>query len=210
MKKFIAIVVLIAIAAGGLYFFFKGDFLGEIFSKEAIESSPPVVNMAALEEQVLPIGELATIEYNYTTVISSTNSLKIKNWKVPLTTNRIIVALDGTMKIGIDVSQILMDGSESTQTVTITIPKPVVQDHYTIEETLRVLDEKKNIFNPVTIEDYAKLSVAEKKKMEEKARKDGLFERAEEEAVRIITQFAEGFVPEGYTVEVLVAGVAAP
>jgi len=209
VKKFMAVVVLLAILAGGLYLFFKTDIFDGLLSTEELEDTVPVVNMAALQEQVLPIGELATIEYNYTTVISSTTSLKFKNVKVPFTTNRIIVALDGTMKIGIDVSKISIDGSESSQTVTITIPKPVVQDHYTIEETLRVLDEKKNIFNPVTIEDYTKLSVAEKKKMEEKARKDGLFERAEEEAVKIITQFAGGFVPEDYTVEVVVAKAAA-
>ena len=196
-------IVVIAIAAGGLYIFFKGNFSGE-----AVNSST-VVNIANLQEQVLSIGELATIEYDYTNVIDSTTSLAIKGWNVPGTAKSFIVVLDGTMKIGIDASGIHMEQPEESQTILITIPKARILSHEIHEDTLKVLDQKSGLFNPVKIEDYTSLAATEKKEMEKKAATGDLFPRAEKEAVRMIQQFIGAGLPEGYTVKVVVAEAAA-
>ena len=201
LMAIVAAVLAVIVVMLSLVLLFSGAFSG----KEA----GPVVNIANLQQQVLSIGELATIEYNYTDVIDSSTSLTIKDWPVPGTKKSVVAVLDGTMKIGFDVSKILIDSSESAKNVTITIPKAVVLDHYTHDETLRVLDEKSGLFNPVTIEDYIMDVASKKKEMEAKALKDGLFARAEEEARAMIAQFVGAIVPEDYVIDVTVADAAA-
>ena len=196
------VIVIAAIAAGGLYFFFKGNFSGE-----AVGSST-VVNIANLQEQVLSIGELATIEYDYTNVIDSKTSHTIKGWNVPGTAKSFIVVLDGTMKIGIDASGITVEESEGSQSILITIPKAKILSHEIHEDTLKVLDQKSGLFNPVKIEDYTSLAATEKKEMETKAATGDLFPRAEKEASKMIQQLIGAGLPDEYTVEVVVAKAA--
>jgi len=197
------VIVVAAVAAGGLYFFFKGNFSGE-----AVGSST-VVNIAHLQEQVLSIGELATIEYDYTNVIDSKTSRTIKGWNVPGTEKSFIVVLDGTMKIGIDAAGIAVEESEGSQSILIAIPKAKILSHEIHEDTLQVLDQKSGLFNPVKIEDYTSLAATEKKEMEKKAAKGDLFPRAEKEAIKMIQQLIGAGLPEGYTVEVVIANAAA-
>ena len=198
-RKLIGIVIsvlVVVIMVLGVLLFFAGNS-----GKEE-----KTVNVATLQQQVLSISELTTIKYDYTNVIDSSASHTIKGWAVPGTKKLIIAVLDGTMKIGIDVSKISIEDAQLSRTVTITIPKAEVLDHYPRDQ--RVLEEKDGLLNKVTIEDYV-LDVAKaQQEMEEKARKDGLFARAEEEAVKMIEQFAGAFLPEGYMVEAVVAEAA--
>jgi|GEM_PF-2762682 len=199
------VIVIIAIAAGGLFLFFKGDFSKKEDTTER--------DMAQLQEQVLSISELATIKYDYTSVINSSNGRNVGSWTIPFSKKTIIAVLDGTMKIGIDVSKIdfpkiptpTEDGEP--QVVTITIPKATVLDHYPRDQ--RVLEEKDGFLNKSTAADYIIDVALALQEMEEKAIADGLLERAEEEARQIIERLVRVFPVEGYTIEVAVAEAAA-
>ena len=170
--------------------------------------SETVVNISNLQEQILSIGELATIEYDYTNVIDSQNSLTIKGWNVPGTKKSFIVSLDGTMKIGIDAAGAVIASAEGSQDIVITIPKAKILSHEIHEDAIRVLDQKSGMFNPVKIEDYTGMAAEEKKAMEKKLVKGDLFARAETEAARMIQTLIEALVPPEYTVQVVVAKAA--
>jgi len=89
----VAIVVIVIVAAGVAF-----RFLGNPFAV----TSDRVVNVSNLEQQISSIGEMATLQYDYTNVVDLKDSRKIRGWNVPLTEKSFIVVLDGTMKIGID------------------------------------------------------------------------------------------------------------
>jgi len=198
MKKLftgIAIAV-IAVAATAAVFFLRGNF--------AAVSSSSTVNVSNLQQQILSIGELATVEYDYTNVVDSQTSRTIKGRNVPLTKKSFIVALDGTIKIGIDIAEGSFDVNEDTKTVSVIVPKAKILSHEIHEDTLRVLDEKSGLFNPISIEDYTTLAASQKKAMEDKVAGGDMFERAENDAAKMLQTLIEGVVPEEYTVEVTV------
>lgn len=206
-KKLIVIVIVIAVvavaaAAVSTVLLFRGGLPGKLLEV----NSSTVVNIENLQEQILSIGELATVEYDYTNVITMKESLKIKNWKVPGTQKSFIVSFDGTMKLGIDTSGVTVDAPKNSQTISITVPKAIILSHAIHEETLKVLDQKSGLFNTVQIEDYAKMATSQKQAMEEKVSKGELLVRAEDEAAQMLKALIAGIVPEGYTVEVTVAG----
>jgi len=194
----VAALVAIAVAATSAAFLFGGGFPGVSIGV----SSSTVVNIANLRQQILSIGELATLQYDYTNVIDKKDSLKIKDWSIPLTEKSVIVVLDGTMKLGVDLSGITVEASEDTQTIAVTIPGAGFISHVIHEDTLRVLDEKSGLFNPIQIEDYTTLAASQKKAMEKKVAKDGLLARAENEAVKMLRVLIERIVPGGYTVNI--------
>ena len=198
-KKLIglAIVVLVTTAATvGAMLFIQGQFSG-------IKSNP-VINVANLRQQILSIGELATIEYDYTNVVDLKSSRSIKGWEVPGTTKSLMVMFDGTMKIGIAASGISIDIHDNTQTISIAVPKAKILSHEIHENTVKVLNQKSGLFNPVKIDDYNSLLASQKQAMQEKVSAGDTFARAENDAAKMLQAFLEGIVREGYTVEIAV------
>ncbi|MCL2107230.1 MAG: DUF4230 domain-containing protein [Oscillospiraceae bacterium] len=169
-----------------------------------------VVNVSSLQQRIVSIGELATVAYDYTNVVDSQDSLAIKGWDVPLTKKSFIVVLDGTMKIGIDASGISVDADEEEKAVLITILSAKILSHEIHEKTLRVLDEKSGLFNPVHIEDYTTLAALQKQAMEDKVSEGDMFARAESDAVKMLRTLIDEIVPAEYTVTVAVSAAEEP
>ena len=162
-----------------------------------------VVNVSNLQQQIVSIGELATIEYNYQNVINETDSRMIGEWNIPFTQKTYIILVEGTMKIGIDTSGILVTASEDTKTISITIPKAKILSHELDEGSVQVLEERSGLFNPVSIKDWTELAATQKQEMEDKVSKTDMFTRAEDEAAKMLKALIGGAVPEDYTVYVI-------
>ena len=60
-------------------------FIGGVFLGKPMLSNKTVVNVSTLEQQILSIGELATLQYNYKNAVVLKNSRDIKGWDIPLT-----------------------------------------------------------------------------------------------------------------------------
>jgi len=86
----IAVILVALIALAVIVYYVSGWFDNEPIE---IESSVSI-NIASLEEQVLSIGELATIEYYYQTVIVFEDSHSIWGWDIPLTQKSFIIVVD--------------------------------------------------------------------------------------------------------------------
>ena len=165
-------------------------------------TSETTINISALEQQILSIGELALIEYNYKALIAMQDSHQIGGWNIPLTQKSFIITIDGRMKVGIDTSEINVVASEQTKSITIRIPQAKILSHELFEETMVVFEESSGLFNKVSISDWAEMAVAEKQAMEEQVSTGDTFERAENDAVRMLQAFIISIVPEDYTVTV--------
>ena len=175
---------------------------GERFKKT---ESNPVLNVISLEEQILAIGELATLQYDYKTLIQSSDNHKIKGWTIPLTQKSVIISIDGTMKIGVDMSEVSIDNSEE-KIISITVPKSKILSHTLHEDTMAVLEEKSGLFNRISFEDWPTMAASEKQTMVDKVSESDMFIKAGNDAVRILQSLIAGVIPEGYIVEVYYEG----
>lgn len=148
------------------------------------------VTRSQLEEQINSIGELATLKYIYTNSSRKTGNLTwLWGWTVPFSDSSLLVTYDGTIKAGINLSEIKFAVNDSSRAITVTLPKSKVLDHNIPQETINVLEVKDGLFNPITFDDYNKFIAEEKKVMEQKAISIGVLTDADKEAKAIIEAF---------------------
>lgn len=172
----LALVLVVALAAA---FLLGGALAGQ--------ESEPEITSALLGQRLAEIQELATQEYHYTNMGRFQNQLDFYGWKVPFTTKSFIVAYDGVIKAGVDLSQV--EVTVQDKTITVTLPEGKILSHEIDENSLEVFDETKNIFNPIRIEDYTGFTADQRASMEERATEEGLLTAASERARTLVEQF---------------------
>ena len=190
-RRAILVLILIAVVAGA--FFLGGVMAGR--------NSQPQITSSLLGQRLSAIQELATQEYHYTNMGRFQNQLDFYGWKVPFTTKSFIVAYDGVIKAGVDLSELQVE--VSGKTISVTLPEGKILSHDIDEESLEVFDETKNIFNPIQIEDYTGFTADQKASMEERAIDEGLLTAASERARTVVEEFLSAFPgAEEYTIRV--------
>lgn len=167
------------------------------------EEKPPVLSSITVENQLQQISQLATIRYSYTNMGQFENSNEFYGIKLPFTTKRFIVAYDGTITAGVDLTQAKVTVTD--QKVTIALPAPQILSHEVDPNSLEVFDETTSIFNPITIEDYTGFQADQQGVMEEKAIQGGLLTQAKDQAEAAIGGLITPLLQEGQTLEITVA-----
>ena len=145
------------------------------------------ISTDVLEEKIKDIGELATIEYLYTDAGKFDEDEKFDSgWfegmKVPFSGKSFIARWDGRIKAGIDVSNVSIKVEEKDKKIIIGMPEAEILSNEVFEDSFETLDESKNIFNQIEVEDVNNFIGENKKFMERKAKSNGLLEDAEENA----------------------------
>ncbi len=111
-----------------------------------------------IKEEVRQISRYSVTEYHYTAIICFSEKNKIYGFEIPLTGNNFIATIDGKMNIGINGDDVAFtetkDAEGKVTQVKLTIPHSEIQDNYTEADSLKIYDEKNNIFNPVKVSDY--------------------------------------------------------
>lgn len=190
--KLIIFGVLLAIVCFAVGFFSGGR-----------EEKPPVLSSITVENQLQQISQLATIRYSYTNMGQFENSNEFYGIKLPFTTKSFIVAYDGTITAGVDLTQAKVTVTD--QKVTIALPAPQILSHEVDPNSLEVFDETTSIFNPITIEDYTGFQADQQGVMEEKAIQGGLLTQAKDQAETAIGGLITPLLQEGQTLEITVA-----
>ena len=114
---------------------------------------------------------------------------------IPFTTKRFIVAYEGSILAGVDLARAKVELGE--ERLTVTLPEAEILSHEIDEDSLEIFDETKNIFNPITLEDYTGFQSDQKGKMEEKAIAGGLLTQAGEQA-KLVAEQVLGPIAEQY------------
>lgn len=148
--------------------------------------SVPELSAIVVQNQLEKVSELATTQYNYTNMGQFSQSSDFHGVRIPFSGKRFIVSYDGVILAGVDLkkSDIKISGSS----VTVTLPEAEILSHEINEDSLKVFDETKNIFNPITVENYNNFYKEEKEKVENKAVEGGLMIQAEEQAELVVRQ----------------------
>lgn len=191
-KRLIILLITLVIIAGAF-------FGGVLFHSGRSQSKDPTVISQLIANELSGISEYASLEYRYTNVGKFEDQVDFYGWKVPLTTKSFIITYDGAMKLGIQGSDISVE--VNGQEIRIKLPPAQVLSHEIFEDKLEVLDQTKNIFNPIQIEDYTRFAADRKRDVEQKAQEDGLFQEALVRAEQQLGIFLRSMLAEkdGYT-----------
>ena len=166
------------------------------------QESEPVITADLLGQQLRDIQELSTVEYHYTNMGRFENQKDFYGWKVPFTTKSFIVAYDGVIKAGVYLSEMKIE--VSGKTITVTMPEAKVLSHEMDEESLEVYDETHNIFNPIEIEDYTQFTADQKESIEARALDNGLLTSAAQRAENTVRGLIEALPGmEEYTLTIV-------
>lgn len=159
----------IAILLVCVVIFFAGAFFGN-------RQSEPVITSTALTQQLQEVNDLAVLEYNYTKVGKFENSLTLNGWNIPLTKKSFLLTYAGKLTAGVSMEDAQVNVNNST--ITVTLPEVEILSNVIDENSIEVYDETKNIFNPISIEDYTAFATQQKAAVEEEAIENGLLSEA--------------------------------
>ena len=170
--------------------------------KFADRNSEPEISSTALAQQLQEVNELAVLDYNYTKVGKFENSLKLNGWSIPLTKKSFLLTYAGRIQAGVDMSamEVNMKGKKSL----VSLPEVRILNNVLDEKSIEVYDETKNIFNPISINDYKTFAAKQKERVEDEAIENGLLSEAATKAQSTIRKFLQ-MIPEikdDYTIEV--------
>lgn len=158
-----------------------------------IHEARPVITNSLVSDRLTALQELVTTEYIYTNSGKYENQNQVtligKDFNIPFTEKHFIIAYDGRIKVGVDMSRASVNVDEDARTITVTLPKSQIVSHETFEDTLVVLDETNNVFNPISIENYNEFVSGQKTEMEQKAIDRGVLSNADAEAKLIVQAF---------------------
>ncbi len=185
----IAIIVLAIVCAGGFFYAkYKYEHMntGETVDHGLITETTVSLTGETRRDGLTDIRELATEEYFFTRVETYDSSKNIKGFKVPFTTSRFVYSYDGTVKAGIDFTGIEVEKDDLKKTITVILPASHILDCSIDPESFEVYDEKRSVFNPVSITDYNDSLEEMIEAAKEDALEKGILERADSNAELLI------------------------
>lgn len=172
-----------------------------LFFRFGGKDAGPAVTSDLLGQQLQAVQDLVSVEYHYTNMGKFEDQTDFYGWKVPFTTKRFIVSYDGVILAGVDLTKARVEVDQQARRITVALPPSQILSHQIPEDSLQVFDETRNIFNPITIEDYTGFTREQKGVVEEKALQNGLLTAADEKAAQAVEELL-GLMAEGYSIEV--------
>ncbi|MBR3238448.1 MAG: DUF4230 domain-containing protein [Oscillospiraceae bacterium] len=148
------------------------------------------------------IGELATQAGYFTTVQTIDKSRNLFNIVIPGTQSRYVYSYDGTIKAGIDFSNIELEVNDEKHVITVHFPKFRILSTEIDEDSFILYNDGANPFTTLHLEDVDKANAELKKTAQETAIKNGIFENARTNAEVLVRGFlASIYDLNVYTIE---------
>jgi hypothetical protein len=122
-------------------------------------------DIRATVREVLPAAEFISLHYRYTSVINNVDSKTMFGIHIPGTEKKLLAVIDGTVKLGVDCSQLKID-SLRTDTIFIKFPPIKILAHEMYPETAQVYDQKNGLFNKYRATDHFALEAQQKSEVE--------------------------------------------
>jgi hypothetical protein len=145
-----------------------GILVGRSFgggSGSGIVSQKQETSIHATVREVLPAAEFISLHYRYTSVINNVDSKTMFGVSIPGTEKKLLAVIDGTIKLGVDCSQLKID-SLRTDTLFIKFPPIKILAHEMHPETAEVYDQKNGLFNKYRATDHFALEAKQKSEVE--------------------------------------------
>ena len=196
------------------YTAYKNELLEKEKEQESVQKAEPAESSEkkvflkditltgeTIQSGLRDIGKLCTAEYYFTHVETFESQIDLFGLKIPGTKSSYVYSYDGKILAGVDFTKITVDKDDRSKTILISFPEAEIISTEIDQDSFTLYGEKKGLFNPFEVEDFA-LSQSDMVRMEEeRALNDGLLKRAEENAEQILSNFLVGtFDLERYTI----------
>ena len=194
-KLIVSIVIIIAIIVIAKEFYQPKQ---ETFKQGNFETTAKLSG-ETLKSSLNNMGFLITTEYNYThaeTYEKSRPFFIIKEF--PGTKAKFVYSCDGIISAGVNFEKINLKTDETENKTIITVDMPQAEIHSSELDlnSFKMLDEEKNIFNPITVEEVKNSFNNIKTYEEKKAKEKGLLEKANTNARTLIENFLRSSIQD--------------
>lgn len=135
------------------------------------------------------IGELATQAGYFTTVQSISKARDILGWEVPLTQSNYVYSYDGTIKAGIDFSEIEIEVDDENHIISVQFPEFRILSIEIDENSFKLYNDGTNLFTTLRVEDVNKSNTELKNEAKKTALKNGILENARSNAEVLVRGF---------------------
>lgn len=159
---------------------------------EHIVEKEAEISGEVIESGLHNIGKLCTAEYYYTHVEHYDSSKKFHDFEIPFTSSSFIYSYEGKVLAGIDFERITIEKDEAAKSIVVGIPHAEIVSSDVDQDSFELYDEKNSVFNPIEVKDVTDSFADLKNSEEKKAVDNGLLERAEENATRLIENLIRG------------------
>lgn len=147
------------------------------------------------------VGELATQSGYFTVVNVIDDSVELWGWTLPFTKSKYIFSYDGTVKAGLDFSQLEYKVNELTKEIEVVLPEVKILSVELQEDSLEIYDESRNVFTPLGLSDIQEARLTMVDEIQNRALENGLLEQATINAEKLISGFLSGqYDPNEYYV----------
>ena len=194
MKKFLAFIIVLAIAFGGGYAVCK--YLDG--RPDGVVADPTII-----AQEIIEISELATVSKTYTFDVpyegEAIDLFKkpekfLNEYGIKIFSKELTVEYTGTVKCGPDMSNftkrdLVFDKQKNS--VTVELPKSEVLSHEIDEDSWTIVNQRRGLFNPLTPKDDSDLRKYAKKEALKKLDMNDLLKQADTNAVVQITNLLE-------------------
>ena len=131
------------------------------------------------------VGKLVTQEYRIRKVKDASQDRKILNiLSIPLTNSKLIFSLEIEVLAGIDFTKI--EYNEKNEIIKIKLPKAKVYKYYEVKNSFITYIDEESIFNDIKSEERKKLEEELLEEAKTEAINNGILDKAEENAKKII------------------------
>lgn len=203
VKRFIWQIIIV-IEALIIFLLFPKTGSKEVYVADNVTTE---INVEVITNEIRDIGELASVEYAYTDAGKFSKSNQIGGIVIPLTQKSFLVRWDGLIKAGINLEKIKIQVKDISKTIEIKLPEAEILSHEIDNDSFETLDEKNNLFNPITVDDVNSFIEENKAFMEKRVIENGLLDKAIENEKTLLTNLfmSSKLIPDDYTIEIKVA-----
>ena len=149
------------------------------------------VSTEVLEDGLSDMGFLVTQEYYFTQVEKYTKEKKL--FSIIPSSSEMMYSYEGSVLAGIDFEKIRVTKDDETKTVSVELPESEIMTVTIDKDTFEVYSESDSLWNPLKLEDY-NMSLSEfEEAAKNKALEDGILERSDEQARKLVTGFIKNY-----------------
>ncbi len=158
---------------------------------EKKENVKVTVNVETIKDGLNNMGTLITQEYYFSQIGSYTKEKKILSFIN--SSSEFTYSYDGSVTAGINFEEIEVSKDEEAKMIIIELPHSSIQTVNVDKSTFKVYSEKDSLWNPLKLEDY-NISIGEfEEEAKDRAIKNGIIEKSDEQAKTLITNFIKNF-----------------
>ena len=133
------------------------------------------ISVVALQNAIMPVGELITLKYFYTDAYTVSRKLIRTKIDLPFNTDKILYKYTGVISAGIDINEIDFSVDNTKREITITIPKGQIMHHDLDDDSFRSYDIKNSVFVDTDFNDFNEIKKSSKEYQENKLMKNDEF-----------------------------------